>query len=219
MTDLRVNETFYSLQGEGRRAGEPSIFIRLSGCSAVVSCRAHGVECDTNWQRGVQMSLDVLLDAVSSFSPCKWIVWTGGEPLDQLTYEVVDYFRSRGHYKQAIETSGFRPLPDGVFFEWLTISPKVDEATLVQNFERFSYSRYHMVDELKYVIKAGDPLPDPSLLARYYYLSPHCDGLYDGLHYPRFGNKGEHLTHCIKLCQENPRWSLSTQNHKIWGIR
>ena len=49
--NLRVNEIFYSLQGEGGRTGHPSVFIRLSKCN--LSCSF----CDTEYESGVKMTL------------------------------------------------------------------------------------------------------------------------------------------------------------------
>jgi len=58
---LRVTEIFYSLQGEGARSGNPSIFIRLSGCSAKYACLTSGVMCDTEFESGKEMTLAEIL--------------------------------------------------------------------------------------------------------------------------------------------------------------
>lgn len=75
---LKVNEVFYSLQGEGARAGEASIFVRLSDCD--LTCGF----CDTEFKSGKELSFEELLAALRLY-PCSWIVWTGGEPALQLT--------------------------------------------------------------------------------------------------------------------------------------
>lgn len=235
---LKVSEIFYSLQGEGARAGEPSIFVRLQGCSAKHACYAQGVVCDTEFESGKEMSLDALLEnmLISEFvsmnpqykikeipvqmlkTHCRWIVWTGGEPLDQLTPEIVYEFAKRG-YKQAIETSGIKRLDPDIakFLDHIVVSPKVAEHVLKKHFghlERVvvgnATTEFVNIHELRYVRHAGQPgIPEPALKAKYYYLSPHSDG--DQL------NK-ENLNHCIKLCLENPRWRLSVQVHKVWGV-
>lgn len=232
MNTLKVSEIFYSLQGEGARAGEASIFIRLQGCSAKHACTRSGVACDTEFESGKEMTLtEVLLAAAEAMgratqgegvrdvpSQGLWIIWTGGEPLDQLTPEVV-YELSKLGYKQAIETSGIKKLDPEIakFLDHIVVSPKVAEHILMKNFDHLTIKgtsdafvdSIH-VDELRYVRHAGQPgLPQPSLKAKYYYLSPHSDG----------GeiNK-ENMAHCIKLCLENPQWRLSVQQHKLWRV-
>lgn len=234
---LKVNEIFYSLQGEGARAGEPSIFIRLQGCSAKNACFASGVKCDTEFESGEEMSIPQLLvqaslaiaravPNVSMELPNEegerakhlWIVWTGGEPLDQLTPEIV-YELAKLGYKQAIETSGMKRLDPDIakFLNHIVVSPKVAEHVLRKNFGHLTlkgtsdaFINARNVDELRYVRHAGQPgLPEPALKAKYYYLSPHSDGA---------DINQENMAHCIRLCLENPQWRLSVQQHKLWGM-
>src|SRR5881628_3451934 len=75
---MRVAEIFYSIQGEGRLVGTPSVFIRTSGCN--LRC----AWCDTpytSWRpEGEEWSLREILAEVKSY-PCPHVVITGGEPL------------------------------------------------------------------------------------------------------------------------------------------
>lgn len=199
---LKVSEVFYSVQGEGARAGEPSIFVRLSGCD--LACGF----CDTEFVSGREVELpelDAMMnDAVvratgSTIGDCEveWIVWTGGEPTLQLTAEVVAWFKSFG-WKQAIETNGNRPVPQNL--DWVACSPKVAEHVLAKNFP-------NGVDELRYVRHAGQPgVPEPSITAKRYFLSPRFDGENPNL---------ENIKHVTKLCLANPKWTLSLQAHKL----
>lgn len=189
---MRVNEIFYSLQGEGNRTGTANVFIRLSGCSMKNVC---SIDCDTEFESGTEMSLDKIKKEVEKYG-CSNIIWTGGEPTDQLTDEVVEYFKD---YFQAIETSGVRPVPE---VDWVTVSPKVAEHVLARHFTR--------VDELKYVMRRGKAIPEPSVEADYYYLSPHSTG--DKI------DMGA-LMHCFDLVRTNPKWRLTLQNHKLWSIQ
>src|SRR5512135_3424867 len=108
---MRVTEIFFSLQGEGTRAGLPCVFVRFTGCD--LRC----VYCDTAYafQGGREMTQDEILAAVARH-PCKLVLLTGGEPL--LQRELPDLARrllERG-YEVTIETHGQRPLdglPDG----------------------------------------------------------------------------------------------------------
>ena len=197
---LRVSEIFYSLQGEGARIGTPTIFIRLSGCKAKFACAAAGIKCDTEFESGKDMTLQQLDEwCLDNAKQCKEITWTGGEPTDQLTKEIVEWFKIRAYY-QAIETSGLNPVPEGIDF--ICVSPKVAEHIIKKNFP-------NGVNELRYVRHKGQAIPEPSITATYYWLSPHSDG---------FNINSDNLKHCIDLCLQNGKFKLSLQNHKIWNV-
>lgn len=197
--NLNVSEIFYSLQGEGVRAGVPSIFIRLQGCKAKYACAASGVKCDTEFESGKQISVKDLAIKIGLLTSCKEIVWTGGEPTDQLTDKIVQYFGDLGFY-QCIETSGLNPVPKGIDF--ITLSPKVAEHILEKNFP-------NGVMEIKYVRHKGQEIPQPKVNAMNYIISPHSDG---------FTINSENVRHCIDLCLQNSTWRLSVQQHKIWKV-
>lgn len=192
--NLTVNEIFYSLQGEGGRTGQPSVFVRLSKCNLACSF------CDTDFAFGKPMSAHQILDEIGQFG-CKWIIWTGGEPTLQLSDEIVSFFKQHG-YLQAIETNGTRKVPSGI--DYITCSPK-------QNFEKIR-TLIPKVDELRFPMEKGDPLPDISILPQTerYLLSP----IFDGATVIR-----ENVDYCVALIKENPAWALSLQIHKLIGIR
>ena len=197
---LKVSEIFYSLQGEGLRVGTPTVFIRLQGCKAKNACLAMGIKCDTEFESGKEMLLTEIESWIEKYgNTCKEITWTGGEPLDQLNKEIINYFKEKGFY-QAVETSGLHPAPNGLDF--ICVSPKVAEHVIKKNFP-------NGVTELRYVRHKGQSVPEPSISALHYWISPHSDG---------FTINTENLKHCINLCIENPKWKLSIQNHKIWNI-
>lgn len=197
---LKVSEIFYSLQGEGARIGTPTIFIRLSGCKAKNACFSMGIKCDTEFESGKEMSFfDILEWIEKNASQCNEITWTGGEPTDQLTEEMVSCFKAEGFY-QAIETSGLNPVPKGIDF--ICISPKVAEHVIKKNFPEG-------VDELRYVRHKGQSIPEPSIKAKHLWLSPHSDG---------FTINSDNVKHCIDLCISYGKWKLSLQNHKIWNV-
>ncbi|HUL61103.1 MAG TPA: radical SAM protein [Anaeromyxobacteraceae bacterium] len=102
---MRVTEIFFSIQGEGTRAGRPCVFVRFTGCD--LRCGY----CDTAYafHGGLDMSREEILGAVARH-PARFVCLTGGEPL--LQRELPDLVRellSRG-YEVAIETHGQRPL-------------------------------------------------------------------------------------------------------------
>ena len=67
----KINEIFYSLQGEGYHTGTPAVFIRFSGCNLKCSF------CDTRHEEGILMSDEDILQAISAF-PSNVVILTGG---------------------------------------------------------------------------------------------------------------------------------------------
>lgn len=190
---LIVNEIFYSLQGEGGRAGEASIFIRLTKCNLACSF------CDTDFAEGDEMELEEILTIIRAYS-CKWIIWTGGEPTIQLKDKHLLFFREHG-YKQAIETNGTRRVPS--LIDYITCSPKQDYESIKARIPR--------VDEIRMPIKVGDPMPDITIFpkADNYFLSPIFDA--DKINI-------ENVNYCVELIKEHPQWRLSLQIHKLIHI-
>lgn len=111
----KINEIFYSLQGEGHHTGYPSIFIRFSGCN--LQCPF----CDTAHENGIFMSDDDILRAVQLYS-ADWIVLTGGEPSLYIDDDFIRLLKRVTGKKIAIETNGTREVPDSL--DWVTVSPK-----------------------------------------------------------------------------------------------
>src|SRR3989338_1586323 len=98
---LRVNEIFYSLQGESTQMGRPSIFIRLTGCK--LRC----TYCDTQYAyyAGEDMTIEDILEKIRVF-PSKLIEVTGGEPLEQKeAIPLLERLVAEG-YEVMIETDG-----------------------------------------------------------------------------------------------------------------
>jgi 7-carboxy-7-deazaguanine synthase len=102
---LRINEIFYSIQGESTWAGCPCVFVRLTGCN--LRCRW----CDTEYAfyEGRHLSLDEIVRRVRGYA-CNLVEVTGGEPL--LQKDVHGLFRSLldGGFTVLVETSGERDL-------------------------------------------------------------------------------------------------------------
>ncbi len=118
---MRVNEIFYSLQGEGFLVGTPSVFIRLSGC--LLRCRW----CDTKYawheDTGVEKSLEDIVRYVNDWL-CKHVVITGGEPMINLQLpHLVQALKISGKHI-TIETAGIAYIPD-MPCDLMSISPKL----------------------------------------------------------------------------------------------
>ncbi len=98
----KINEIFYSLQGEGFHTGTPAVFVRFSGCNLRCSF------CDTRHEEGVMMTDEEIVEKVSSF-PARMVILTGGEPSLWIDKALISRLREAG--KQiCIETNGTRPL-------------------------------------------------------------------------------------------------------------
>ena len=110
----KINEIFYSLQGEGYHTGTPAVFIRFSGCN--LKCPF----CDTQHEDGILMSDEDIVTEVSRY-PAATVILTGGEPSLWIDREFVDCLHQAGKYV-CIETNGTHPLPDNI--DWVTCSPK-----------------------------------------------------------------------------------------------
>jgi 7-carboxy-7-deazaguanine synthase len=104
---MRVTEIFFSLQGEGSRAGRPCTFVRFTGCD--LRCGY----CDTAYafHGGTDMEPEAILEAVARH-PTRFVLLTGGEPMLQKGLPaLVEELIARG-YEVAIETHGQRPLDE-----------------------------------------------------------------------------------------------------------
>jgi len=201
-----VNEMFFSLQGEGARAGTPNVFVRFSGCNMRCDVPAGekspgGFACDTEFESGRAIKAAQIVVSALKLAPKAGVgvIFTGGEPALQLDKALVDALRKAGFGPLCIETNGTIDVaPLGL--DWISLSPKVAEHAV----------RVKSCDEIRYVRGNGQGIPRPSAKAVRKFISPAFSG--DSL-------DAATLRWCIDLVKSNPDWSLSVQQHKTWGIR
>lgn len=144
---LGVKEIFATLQGEGPRAGQPAVFIRLGGCN--LACAF----CDTDFEDYVEMPVAaVAREAVRRKGPATLAVITGGEPFRQPIAPLCELLQKSGFTVQ-IETNGtlYRPLPEGVE---IVCSPKPG----AQGYALLRPDLLERLTALKFLISAHDPL-------------------------------------------------------------
>lgn len=146
----KINEIFYSLQGEGFHTGTPAVFVRFSGCNLKCSF------CDTRHEEGILMSDEEILQTISVF-PSNVIILTGGEPSLWIDQTFINLLHRAGKYI-CIETNGTNPLPEGI--DWVTCSPKGAPLRLS-----------HM-DEVKVVYTGQDLTEYENLKATWHFLQP-----------------------------------------------
>lgn len=131
----KINEIFYSLQGEGYHTGTSAIFIRFSGCNLTCSF------CDTQHTTGQWMSDEEILAELAAY-PCNTVILTGGEPSLFVDEELINKLIWAGKYI-CMETNGTHPVPDQI--HWITCSPKPDATVVLKR-----------IDELKIVYQGQD---------------------------------------------------------------
>lgn len=122
---LPINELFYSLQGEGKLAGVPSVFIRTSGCN--LRCWF----CDsyhTSWEpQGSWLTVDAIIDEVQSHEDAEHVVLTGGEPMiHEESADLLDRLSELG-YHTTVETNG--TIYRDIAIDLASISPKLETST------------------------------------------------------------------------------------------
>ena len=150
----KINEIFYSLQGEGSFTGTPAVFVRFSGCNLKCSF------CDTEHESGKQMTDQEIIDEVANY-PAPIVVLTGGEPSLWIDETFVAALKQRTGKQVCIETNGTNPLPDNI--DWVTCSPKEGGNVVLTR-----------INELK-VVYTGQDMSQYDALPGMRYLQP-CSG-------------------------------------------
>ena len=215
MASYAVKEMFLTLQGEGMQVGRRAVFLRFAGCNlwsgreadrATADCTF----CDTDFvgldgdKGGRYGDAEALADGAAELWQAgleengakPFVVITGGEPLLQLDDALIAALKARG-FEVAVETNGTVAAPAGL--DWICVSPKRG-TEIVQR----------RGDELKVVY----PQPGLDLKTleewdfRHFLVSP-MDG-------PHFADARDAA---VRFVLAHPRWRLSTQTHKVIGIR
>lgn len=143
---MRIAEIFYSIQGEGRLIGTPSVFIRTSGCN--LRC----VWCDTpytSWRpEGEEWGLSEVLAEVKQY-PSSFVVITGGEPLLAPEIEELTTKLKKKNYHITIETAAtvFKP----VVCDLVSMSPKLSNSTPWKR-EKGKFARMHEARRINFPV-------------------------------------------------------------------
>ncbi len=234
-----INEVFATLQGEGRLAGTPAIFVRFSGCNLWTGRAEHRERdaerhhascprwCDTDFAEGERRSAAEIASLAAlaaetaaevGMNEVPLVVFTGGEPLLQLDPELVEAvvaaLPSQGRRPiVAIETNGTVAISDELrpAITWTCVSPKTAPEQI----------RLRNGDELKVVYPGGvcEPRAYADALGTFhhYLISPLAE--------PLAGTVGQSLLSkanmdaAVRYCLQNPTWRLSVQTHKVIGVR
>ena len=198
MNEIKVNEIFHSLQGEGYNAGISAVFLRLSGCN--LNCPF----CDTDHEEGEMMSEEQIVARIESIRRgAQLVVITGGEPSLWLKSSLLDAIHALDpDIRISIETNGTRPLPEGIDF--VTLSPK-------DQFCSGAQLVLESCDELKLLYPGADPSRYSHIRAKHRFLQPCATN--------DMPTNRENMARTVEYVKEHPQWRLSLQIHKILDIR
>ena len=194
----RINEIFYSLQGEGFHSGTPAVFVRFSGCNL----RCHF--CDTEHESGTPMTLEQIAHEANRYPVADMIVLTGGEPSLFIDDPFVADLKRLTNKRIAIETNGTRPLPANL--DWVTLSPKSGFAG--GDAEPCMLTR---CDELKVVYQGQDLAQYDNIETHNRFLQPCYSADVD--------ERQRNLQACTEAVMTHKGWRLSLQTHRILGIK
>lgn len=222
----KVNEIFYSLQGEGSFAGAPTVFVRFSGCN--LNCEW----CDTDSSKFTEMTDSEILEAVeqcyaqavadvkpsapaadvpepdgeekerdyASETVQKYVCLTGGEPGLQVDAPLVNLLHT-AHYEIHIETNGTVELPPEI--DWVVMSPKSSAKPAVSD-----------PDEIKVVYTGQSEKEIAAWLkypAEYYFIQPcWCEDA---------EQREKNIAAAVAFVETHPQWRLSLQIHKYLKLR
>jgi 7-carboxy-7-deazaguanine synthase len=206
----QVKEIYYTLQGEGARAGRAAVFLRFAGCNlwsgreedrSSASCRF----CDTDFvgTNGPGGGKFPLPQTLAKAVVAKWprgrekpyVVCTGGEPLLQLDYGLIRALHAEG-VEIGIETNGTLSPPEGI--DWICVSPKARaDLVLVSGNEL----------KLVYPQLGAEPERYAGFGFAHFFLQP-MDG----------PQRAQNTAAATGYCLAHPQWRLSLQTHKLIGI-
>lgn len=207
----QVKEIYYTLQGEGARAGCAAVFLRFAGCNlwsgreedrAAATCKF----CDTDFVGtdgpggGKFADAQSLAKAVANKWPEgqgePYVVCTGGEPLLQLDSALIRALHDAG-FEVGIETNGTLNPPTGI--DWICVSPKAgaDLALVTGNELKLVYPQI-----------GAEPERYTGLAFDHYFLQPMDSQ-----------ERAQNTAAATEYCLAHPKWRLSLQTHKMIGIR
>jgi 7-carboxy-7-deazaguanine synthase len=205
---LKINEIFYSIQGESSYAGYPTVFVRTSGCH--LRC----TYCDTKYAyyQGEMMLQDDILKVIESHG-ARYVCITGGEPLLQKeVYPLMSTLCDRG-YKVSLETSGAIACDQVDARVKKIIDVKTPDSGEPDSFAKGNLQFIDVNTEFKFVICSEQDFNWAEQFTEQHALGENSLVLYS----PSFGEIEEKWL-AKKILSENSKARLQLQLHKyIWN--
>jgi len=204
---LKVNEIYYSIQGESTKAGLPCVFIRLTYCNLRCSY------CDTEYAfyEGKNLSLEEILTEVKKYR-CNLVEVTGGEPLVQSESLELMKLLCDNNYEVLLETGGSLPIEKidhrvKIIMDLKCPSSNMEKKNLYENIQFLKKS-----DEVKFVLGSREDYEWTKANILQYDLQNKCDVLFS----VAFG-KLQPVTVVEWILEDNLQIRFQLQMHKfIW---
>ena len=187
---LKVNEIFYSLQGEGPFSGSAAVFVRLATCT--MGCPW----CDTKYAQKINFLLTEkqILKEIKKY-PAKLVIITGGEPCEQNIIPLAKLLKGK-KYQVHLETNGSVDI-DRKYFDFVCVSPK----------KYVAKEMLKKADIVKFVVEEKTTLKEILKYKKYnLYLQPASA-------------KKENTAKCVQIIKKYPKMHLSVQMHKLIKIK
>jgi 7-carboxy-7-deazaguanine synthase len=166
---MKINEIFYSLQGEGALVGLPTVFVRTTGCNLRCSY------CDTTYayEKGIDLSVDQILRIIESYH-CSSICITGGEPLLQKDLITLLTTLIRKQYTICIETNGSKSVKriSGKSQVMISLDIKCPSSGMHEQMYFPNIKLLSKNDQLKFIIKRKEDYEYATHIIRTY--TPRC---------------------------------------------
>ena len=205
---IKINEIFFSIQGESSLVGQPTVFIRTTGCN--LRCNY----CDTKYSYydGEFWSVESLLLKVSTFST-KYVCITGGEPLLQNEiYSLMNLLCNNG-YIVSLETSGSKSCEFVDSRVKTILDVKTPSSGAKNSFDYSNLTFLYESSEVKFVITNESDFDWAEMFCREYSLFHKCQVFYS----PSF-NEMDPKWLAEKILATKSRARLQIQLHKyIWS--
>lgn len=204
---LKINEIFYSIQGESSFAGYPTVFIRTTACN--LRC----TYCDTKYSyfEGEMISIEKILETVKGYG-AEYICITGGEPLLQKDIHILIHNLCDAGYNVSLETSGSKSIKDVDPRVKVILDVKTPDSGAANSFlsENLEFSRENT--EYKFVISSEKDFEWSENFSRQHDLSKKFTVLFS----PSHGQVSEQWL-AEKILQKKLKVRLHLQQHKyIW---
>ena len=205
---LKINEIFYSIQGESTYVGYPTVFVRTTGCN--LRC----TYCDTKYSyyEGENLSLSQIVEKIAAY-PTQYVCLTGGEPLLQKpSLELMKILADKG-YHVSLETSGSKSCKDVDSRVKIILDVKTPDSGADKSFLLDNLNYLHASTEFKFVICSEKDFNWSENFCRQYELF----GKFVVLYSPSYAEIQPRWL-AEKILQEKSSARLQLQLHKyIWN--
>ena len=204
---MRITEIFHSIQGESSFAGQPCVFVRLTGCPL----RCTWCDSEYTFSGGIEMTIEDILARVKAYG-CPLVEVTGGEPLHQPeAFALIQMLCAKG-YQVLVETSGAIDVSPVDPRAHLILDVKCPGSGMAERMQWDNLTRLTQKDEVKFVIKDRADYDWARSIVDKYTLASRCTVLFG----PVFGILEPHLLAEWVLADRLPV-RLQLQLHKfIW---